>query len=164
MNQVSTKNEPSGKKRARISGELLVGTWKFASDRNETQSSSRPNIEYFGSRPNGTFMFAANGRYAVILTHPDLPKFAANDRLKGTSEENAAVIRGVYAHFGTFSVDEGNSTFTMHIEGSSFPNDRETDTVRQITLLTDDELRFTNDAPPTGDVGTRAYINMVRVK
>jgi hypothetical protein len=141
----------------------LIGAWTFDSDSNVVKDADKPKVEYFSSKPSGTFIFCDNGRYAVILTNPDIPRFAINDRLQGTAEENIAVIRGVYAHFGTFTVDEIKGTFTLHVEGGSFPNDRGIDSVRKIELLTHDELRFTNDAPPTGDAGTRAYVNLLRI-
>jgi Lipocalin-like domain len=142
--------------------ERLIGSWRFASDANRTGNEDSPAIRYFGARPNGTFIFLPNGRYSVILMHPELPRFKANDRLKGTPEENMAVIRGVYAHFGTFIVDEAKGQFVMRVEGSTFPNDVGTDTVRKITILTGDTLEFTNDSPPTGEAGTKAYVLLER--
>jgi hypothetical protein len=103
-----------------------------------------------------------NGRYAVILMNPDLPKFKENDRLKGTFDENMAVVRGTYAHFGTFLVNDADSTFVMHIEGSTFPNDVGTAAVRRITSLSESLLTFTNDTPPTGAVGTKAFVVLQR--
>jgi hypothetical protein len=73
-----------------------------------------------------------------------------------------AVIRGVYAHFGTYTVDEAKAQFVMHVEGSTFPNEIGTDTVRKITILTGDTLEFTNDSPPTGDPGTKAFVLLER--
>jgi len=142
--------------------ECLIGSWRFTSDDNRTGNADSPAIRYFGARPNGTFIFLPNGRYAVILMHPELPKFKANDRLKGTPEENMAVIRGVYAHFGTFRVDETKAEFIMRVEGSTFPNDVGTETVRKITILTVDTLEFTNDSPPTGEAGTKAFVLLER--
>jgi hypothetical protein len=46
------------------------------------------------------------------------PKFASNNRATGTPEENKAVVQGLIAFFGTYSVNEADRTFTMHVEGS----------------------------------------------
>src|SRR6478609_2796959 len=84
---------------------LLVGSWEFVSDLNKAVEDPTQISSFFGAKPSGIFMFMPNGRYSVILMHPDLPKFAANDRLKGTQEENLAIIRGVYSHFGRYTFD-----------------------------------------------------------
>jgi hypothetical protein len=72
-------------------------------------------IEEFGSNPLGIIIFEPNGRFAEILSRSDLPKFASNKRTTGTPEENQAIVRGVYALFGTYTVNEADRTFTWYI-------------------------------------------------
>jgi hypothetical protein len=72
------------------------------------------------------------------------------DRLKGTAEENQAAVQGILAHFGTWSVNEADGTFTMKVEASSFPNDIGTEQKRLVESLSGDELKFVNPTPTTG--------------
>jgi Lipocalin-like domain len=51
-----------------------------------------------------------------------VPKFAANDRTAGTTEENKAVVQGSLAFFGTETVDEATKIITIHIEDCIFPD------------------------------------------
>lgn len=52
----------------------------------------------------------------------DVPKIASNNRLTGTPEEYAAIMRRSLSVFGTYSVDEEKKTVTFKIVSSSFPN------------------------------------------
>src|SRR5262249_1883836 len=74
---------------------------------------------------------------------------ASKDRLKGTADENNAVAKGVLAHFGTYSVNDADGSFTLHVEASSYANDNGTDQKRIVTSFTGDELRWTNPTPTT---------------
>ena len=70
------------------------------------------------------------------------PRFASNNRMIGTPEENKAASQGVVAYFGTYTIDEPRHLVTLHIEQSSFPNWNGTDQQRRFAF-TDDELRYT---------------------
>jgi hypothetical protein len=148
---------------SKFSRELLVGSWEFLSDVNKAASDPGRTTSFFGPKPSGTFIFLPKGRYSVVLMHPELPKFGANDRLKGTEDENMAIIRGVYAHFGRYSLDETSGRLVFKVEGSTFPNERGAKTFRQVTLLTSDRLTFTNEAPPTGGDSLRAATELRRI-
>jgi hypothetical protein len=51
-----------------------------------------------------------------------LPKFASNSRVKGTTEENQAVVQGSAAFFGTYTVtSDKEQTVNLHIEGGYLP-------------------------------------------
>ena len=64
-----------------------------------------------------------NGRFSVILIRESLPKFASNNRMKGTAEENQAVVQGSLVYYGTYAVvDEKSTQGICHVEGSTFPN------------------------------------------
>jgi len=112
-------------------------------------------VETFGPNPKGIIIFTANGRYALVLTRPDLPKIASKDRLKATPEEYQAVVQGSLAHFGTYSVNKAEGTYTLHVESSTYPNDTGTDQIRIVTSLSRDELKVTNPSPTTP---TKAYV------
>ena len=69
--------------------------------------------------------------------------------LKGTAEENAAVVQGTTANFGTWTVDEASKTLTVRYVGSLFPNQAGSESKR-IVSVTGDELRVTNPATGSG--------------
>ncbi len=70
------------------------------------------------------------------------PRFAANNRLKGTAEENRAAVHGTIGNFGTWSVDEGGKLLIFRVEGSTFPNSDGETQERPIMSLTADELAY----------------------
>ena len=105
--------------------------------------------------------FTADGRYSLQLMRPDLPKIASKDRLKGTPAENEAVAKSVISHFGTYSVNEADGSYMLHVEASSFANYNGTDQKRMVTSLSADELKWTNPTPTTP---TKAYSVVKRVK
>ena len=80
----------------------------------------------------------------------EFPKLASNDRLKTTPEENKAVVQGSLAHFGTYTVNEADRSFALHIESSSFPNWAGTDQKRTFTIQGDDLKWITPNASGGG--------------
>ena len=91
----------------------LVGTWTLESDTTTTPDGR--TIQPFGPNPQGIAIFDGSGRFAIINSRPDLPKFASNNRMRGTAEENEAIVQGSFAFFGTYSV--ANRVIVQHIEG-----------------------------------------------
>src|SRR6202045_5407955 len=78
--------------------ERLVGSWVLVSlTSGEGASQSLP----YGPNPKGTMMVDANGRFSITVLRSDLPKFASNNRMTGTPEENKAIVQGTIAYFGT---------------------------------------------------------------
>ncbi len=114
----------------------LVGTWTLVS------------ADIFGANPKGILMLDANGHISAIVMRSDLPRYATNSRSQGTAEENKATVQGMIAWFGTYSLH--GADFSVHIEGSSFPNWIGTDQKRTIVSVTGDELRWTQLAPSSG--------------
>jgi hypothetical protein len=86
----------------------------------------------------------------------DLPKFASQNRAKGTPEENKAVVLGSVATFGTYTVDETKKTYTLKYEGSSFPNRVGTEETRPFTIAAD-ELKVTNPSTSVGGASELIY-------
>jgi hypothetical protein len=105
----------------------------------------------FGANPKGQMILLPNGRFSFMISRADMPKFAVNNVNQGTAEENAAVVKGVIASFGTWSVDEATKTLTTNVEASTFFNLSGNSQKRTITSLTADELKYTN---PTSVAGT----------
>jgi hypothetical protein len=129
--------------------EALVGTWSLLIDDDVQADGS--HVPSMGPNPMGTVIFTADGHYSLQIIRANRPKFAANSRLKGTADENKAAIQGMISHFGTYSINEGDKTLTIRIEGSSFPNWDGTQQKRLITSLTaGDELAWTTPMPSSG--------------
>jgi Lipocalin-like domain len=89
----------------------LVGTWTLVSVSFERPDSSKGDV--FGPNPLGILLFDAAGRVAYQEMRSDLPKFASNNRLEGTAEENKAVVQGCFCAFGTYSVDAAAKTMSI---------------------------------------------------
>lgn len=118
----------------------FVGTWSLVSIQYIEKDGRR--IEPFGPGAKGMLFFDAGGHFATQVMAANRPRFASNNRMIGTPEENKAVSQGVVAYFGTYTVDESNRVVTLHIEQSSFPNWNGTDQQRRFGF-TGDELRYT---------------------
>jgi hypothetical protein len=113
----------------------LVETWALESDTSTTADGR--TIQPFGAQPNGMAIFDSAGHFAIINSRPDLPKFASNNRMHGTAEENEAIVHGSFAFFGTYSVVTG--VIVQHIEGGTWPAWDGTDQKRTIASFTGDE-------------------------
>jgi len=124
----------------------LVGSWTLIS---VTVNRDGEKVEPFGPNPKGTMTFDSGGRFSIIVTRSDLPKFTSNNREMGTSEENKAVVLGSVAYFGTYNVDEDGHMFIVHVGGSTYPNWVGTDQKR-IFAITGDELKYTNSNRSAG--------------
>jgi hypothetical protein len=118
-------------------------------------------IEPFGSKPRGSMILTPDGRCSIILMRESLPKFASNNRMKGTTEENQAIVQGSLAHYGSYAVvSEKEHTVNMRVEGSTFPNWDGQDQKR-VWIVKGDELSVTN---PTASVGGVAYVIWKRAR
>ena len=73
-----------------------------------------------------------------------MPKIASNNRLTGTPEEYAEIMRRSLSVFGSYTVDEANKTVTYTIVSASFPNWQGETQTRAIDKLTSDEFVNTN--------------------
>jgi hypothetical protein len=141
-----------------ILGKQIQGTWTLVSIYNEQDGKK---IEPFGAQPKGSLILTPDGRFSMIFIKAGLPKFASNNRMQGTAEENQAVVQGAHAYFGTYAVaSEKEQTVNMHIEGSTFPNTDGKDQKRTMTVK-GDELMVTNPTPTIGGV---AYVVWKRAK
>jgi hypothetical protein len=128
--------------------EQLVGTWLVTSV--ETTNSDGSKLLPFGAAPKGMTVFDATGHYIVFNISANLPKYASNNRMSGTADENKSVTQGSLVTYGTYTVDEATRTIVQHVDASSFPNWTGQEQKRPINKLTADELVYTNPAPTTG--------------
>ena len=136
----------------------IQGSWVLVSIYNEQDGKK---IEPFGSKPRGSLILTPDGRFSMILMRASLPKFASNNRMQGSAEENQAVVQGSLAFYGTYAVaSEKDQTVIMRIEGNTFPNSDGQEQKRAMTVK-GDELRVTN---PTTTIGGVAYAIWKRAK
>ncbi|HEY1729544.1 MAG TPA: lipocalin-like domain-containing protein [Candidatus Baltobacteraceae bacterium] len=116
----------------------LIGTWRYVSVTDTHKDGSR--VQSFGKNPSGIAVFQPNGTYVIVVTRPDLPKFASNARLRGTAAENTVAVRGSLGHFGTYTVNEAERTFTTRAIGATFPNMVGVDRKYIVESITKDEI------------------------
>jgi len=140
--------------------EQVVGAWTLVSA--ETTNKDGSKFHSFGPNPKGMVIFEPNGRYVQALMAATLPKFASGNRMKGTAEENQAVVQGSIAYYGTWTVDEANKTMIQHAEANTWAMHAGTDYKRPISTLTGDSLVFTNPGSSAG--GGSTVLTFKRVK
>ncbi len=129
--------------------EQLVGTWTYVAV--DVVQPDGTRVPLYGANPKGAATFDSNGRYLLLTARSGLPRFGANDRTKGTPEENKAIVQGSIAHFGSYTVNEADKTITFNIETSTFPNWNGTQQKRPFTI-TGDELRWRTPASSGGGI------------
>jgi len=125
----------------------IVGTWSLVSDVIDQDGGK---VAPFGDAPKGSMILAPNGTFSLVITKPDVPKFASNNRATGTDVENKAAVQGGIAYFGSYTVEDATRTVNLHLDGSTFPNWAGNDQKR-IVEVSGDELRWKN---PTTSLGT----------
>ena len=135
--------------------EQVVGAWRTVSIYNEEGGAKK---HLYGDKPVGMTVFDRSGIYISWLSKPDLPKFAAKNRLKGTDAEYRGVAQGMIAGFGTYTVE--GDTVTIKWVASSYPN-RAGTTEKRVYKLAGDELSSVN---PSAASGGTSYSKLVRVK
>jgi hypothetical protein len=137
----------------------VQGSWTLVSVYVEQDGKK---IEPFGSQPRGVVTITPDGRFSYILLKANLPKVAADNRMKGTPEENQAIVQGSLAAYGTYTVvNEKEHAVKYHIEGSTFPNWDGQDQKR-IWTVKGDELSVTNPTTTLG--GGVAHLIFKRAK
>jgi hypothetical protein len=137
--------------------ERFLRTWSLVS---LTYGAGANQTLPYGPNPKGTLMADADGRFSITVVRSDLPKFASNNRMSGTPEENKAIVQGIIAYFGTYSIDEATHVLTVNIEGSTFPNFTG-GTQTRILSFDGDEVTYFN---PTPSMGGGAKVTYRRAK
>jgi hypothetical protein len=122
--------------------EQITGTWDFVVAEVKAPDG---HVSYpFGKNPKGIIVFTPDGHFTQIHVASDVPKIASNNRLTGTPEEYAAIMRRSISVFGTYTVDEAKRTVTYRIVSASYPNWEGESQTRTINKLTADEFQNTN--------------------
>ena len=117
--------------------EQLIGAWELVSCRSEGLPGAS-----FCVNPNGILIFDASGHYALIYTARGRPKASAGRA--SPAEELKAVVAGVAANFGTWSINEADKTFTGQRNGALFPNAEGVDLKAPVSI-SGDELKLGGD-------------------
>jgi hypothetical protein len=128
--------------------EQLIGTWMLAAW--EQRKGDGTKVQRYGESPVGIAFFDAGGRYINTVMRSERATYASGALWQGTAEENKATADGTITYFGTYSVNEADSSIAIHIDGSSFPNWNGVDQKR-IVAITGDQLTLTV-RPPTGEI------------
>lgn len=123
-----------------------MGTWTAVS---QYVDQDGKKLEPFGPNPKGVVVYDAGGRFVLVLQRATLPKYASNNRLTGTAEENKAIVQGSIAYFGRYSVDERERKINLHYEGSTYPNWDGEDQSRLIEMA-GDEMQIISPASAVG--------------
>jgi hypothetical protein len=96
-----------------------------------------------------------------VLQRACLPKFASNNRMAGTAEENKAIVQGSIAYFGRYSVAEKERKLNLHYDGSTYPNWDGEDQSRLIAI-SGDELEIVSPVSAVG--GGIVHLALRRVR
>jgi hypothetical protein len=135
----------------------LIGTWILVGANSTMTDGSQ--IDPWGPNSKGIYILDATGHFAIMHIRSDIPKFASNDRMKGTADENQAVVQGSFAYYGTYTVDEAAKVLNLHIDGSTFSAANDTDAKRPYSI-TGDILKTANNA--TTDASTASTYSLWR--
>jgi Lipocalin-like domain len=131
----------------------LLGAWSLVSI---TVDQNGRKLEPYGSNPKGMQLFEANGRFAIIIMRPDLPKFAKPNRAEASADESQKVVHGSLAYYGSYAVDEPAKRISIHIDAATFPN--WTGQQQQRTYaVSGDTLTIINPTPSIG-AGTATVV------
>lgn len=122
--------------------EQIVGTWIFGVA--EVVAPDGKKSFPFGETPKGMLIFTADGHFSQVHVASDVPKIASNNRLTGTPEEYAAIMKRSISVFGSYTVNEEKKTVTFNIVSATFPNWEGEAQERTIDKLTADEFVNTN--------------------
>src|SRR4051794_35139140 len=134
----------------------MVGSWTLVANVNILGDGTRVNV--YGANPKGIQIFDSGGHFALITTRPDLPRFGSNNRLTGTAEENAAIVQGSNAFYGTYTV--ADRVLTHKIEGGTWPAWNGTEQQRKIISFAPDEMQWAI----VGTVGGKSEVTSRRLK
>lgn len=136
---------PAAAQTAKPLKDRVVGSWSLVS-----VTVDGPNkIEPYGPHPKGAMFLDTAGRFSIIILRDGLPKFAGNNREKGTADENAAVVGGGISYYGSYTVNEAESSVTVDIEGSSFPN-FDGQKQKRLLVFEGDQVAYINPTPSGG--------------
>ena len=134
---------------ARAQTPAIAGTWVLVKAEKLLPDGTR--VSDYGNNPHGLVIFTPDGYYSVQIYRADRPKFASEDKLKGSPEEYKEASLSTSSHFGRYSVDPVKHAITFHVDRSSFPNQDDSTQVRAYEM-NGDELSWKVAPRPDGSV------------
>ena len=149
----------AGKQRA--ANAKLVGTWMLVSADNVFPDGRR--VQVYGPEPQGILIFDAAGHYSLHIYRNGRLKFAANDKAKGSPEENQSAVQGSNTHFGRYTVNESDASITFHIDHALFPNWEGTEQKRSFRIV-NGRLTYIVATPTTGGIAALGEVVWQRAK
>lgn len=136
----------SGAGAAAAQSNPLIGAWTVVSVGDVQPGKTTP---LYGDKPEGLLIFDAQGRYSLQLCASGRPKYAANDRTKGTAEEYRANAVGCNPHWGRYALDESKKVIVFKIDHAMFRNWE--NTVQNRTYkIENGTLQYAVPNPPVG--------------
>ena len=143
---------------AQTTPDQLTGDWTVVTLVTDTADG---RIEPFGPTPLGYVSFGPGGHFSAQFMRPDIPKVAANNRLKASTEENVAIAQGSISFFGRWTlVDAESGEVGLRVLGSSYPNWIGSDQKRFIKVA-GDSMTLTN---PTSPAAGKSMVTLKRVR
>jgi hypothetical protein len=144
----------------KIAPQAFVGSWRLVLVDNVLPNGER--VQLYGPNPQGLAMFDASGHYSLQILRDGRPKFAANDKGKGTPEEYKAAVQGSNCHYGRYVVDESTHTLTLFIEHATFSNWEGTELAWPFTFK-GDEVSLIIPHPTTGGPNVTGEVVLKRL-
>jgi len=95
----------------------VAGRWDLISGYLDNHGQ---RIDVLGPHPGGMLILTEDLHFMVIVTNPDIPKFASGDRSNGTPEEYKRAVTSSLGVYGTYTVDENGDFLEQHVIGSTF--------------------------------------------
>lgn len=126
---------------AKSANDAFVGSWSLVAV--YYTSPNAPRSDSFGPNPRGHLRLESDGTFTLQIMAAGLPKFASKSRTDGTAEENKAIVQGTISYYGTYSFNDADKIFSVHIVASSYPNFDGVDQKRPYTV-DGEELTFIN--------------------
>jgi hypothetical protein len=137
---IAQQNQQAQQSQPKTIKSQIVGAWNLLLV--DQVKDDGTHVPLYGPNPVGIIIFTPDGHYSSQIMRVNRPKFASNNTQTASGDDAKAVVAGMISHFGTYTVDEAAKTFTVHIEGSSFPNWDGTKQTRNITAITDEVLTY----------------------
>jgi hypothetical protein len=116
---VRTSAYPHGKKGRTMASNPLIGTWRLLSWENRSVEDSQVSYP-LGKDATGYIMYNEDGYMFVAIMAPNRLRFAADDLLSATKEEEAQAEETYVSYCGRY--DFLGDKVVHHVEMSLFPN------------------------------------------
>nr|TFG54838.1 MAG: hypothetical protein E4H34_01725 [Hyphomicrobiales bacterium] len=115
-NLAAAQNTSARLANAPLANSPFVGVWNLIAIERHTPGGEIVPLR----RPysSGQIIYTMGGHFALQFIRPDRPPFAG---LEPSAEEALGAFKDYAARYGTFTVDEGKRSLTLHLENSLAP-------------------------------------------